>query len=349
MADKLGKYKSKRDFRATPEPVGDGARSGRGERFVVQEHHARSLHWDLRLERDGVLISWAVPKGIPTDPKRNVLAVHVEDHPLEYIDFAGAIPQLEYRNLREVTRQYPELRALGRELGWRRVVLDGEIVALDEQGRPDFQRLQPRMHLESESAVRRRIADTPVVYMIFDLPYLDGHSTMALAYTERRALLEKLGLEGPNWRTPSYHVGDGQAMLDASKEQGLEGVIAKRLDSRYEPAGRSGAWLKIKNQMRQEFVIGGWLPGKGARSAKIGSLAVGYYDATRDAEQKLLYAGNVGTGFTERTLEDLMKRLEPLRTDPSPFSGRQPPKGTVFPEPRLVAEAQLRGWNRTRN
>src|SRR2546427_8238275 len=124
----------------------------------------------------------------------------------------GGRVRLESRNLRDVTRQYPELRALGRELGSRRVVLDGEIVALDEQGRPDFQRLQPRMHLESESAVRRRIADTPVVYMIFDLPYLDGHSTMALAYTERRALLEKLGLEGPNWRTPSYHVGDGQAI-----------------------------------------------------------------------------------------------------------------------------------------
>src|SRR2546422_956273 len=226
MADKLGKYKSKRDFRATPEPAGDGARSGRGERFVIQEHHARGLHWDLRLERDGVLVSWAVPKGIPTDPKRNVLAVHGEDHPLEYIDFAGEIPQSEYRagegvgtilygeggrvrlesrTLRDVTRQSLELRALGRELGSRRVVLDGEIVALDERGRPDFQRLQPRMHLESESAVRRRMTDTPVVYMIFDLPYLDGHSTMALAYTERRALLEKLGLEGPNWRTPSYH------------------------------------------------------------------------------------------------------------------------------------------------
>src|SRR6266571_9315128 len=96
MAKKLSEYKKKRDFRSSPEPAGNGAQDGRGERFVIQEHHARSLHWDLRLERDGVLVSWAVPKGIPTDPKRNHLAVHVEDHPLEYIDFAGEIPEGEY-------------------------------------------------------------------------------------------------------------------------------------------------------------------------------------------------------------------------------------------------------------
>jgi bifunctional non-homologous end joining protein LigD len=240
------------------------------------------------------------------------------------------------------------MRKVGRELGSRRVVLDGEIVALDEQGRPDFQRLQPRMHLESEAAVRRRMTDTPVVYMVFDLLYLNGHSTMQLAYTERRKLLEKLELDGPNWQAPSFHVGDGQAMLDASKEKGLEGVIAKRLDSRYEPGGRSGAWLKIKNQVRQELVVGGWLPGQGARQARIGSLAVGYYDAPAGGPQRLVYAGNVGTGFTERTLEDLMNRLEPLRTEESPFEGRQPPKGTVFVEPRLVAEVEFRGWTRSR-
>lgn len=452
---KLREYKKKRDFGATPEPAGGDAQAAPGGRFVIQEHHARSLHWDLRLEREGVLVSWAVPKGIPTDPKRNHLAVHVEDHPLEYIDFAGEIPageygsgkveiwdhgtyechkwrddevivtfhgerlqgkyalfqtkgknwmihrmdppadpgeepmpehivpmmarlsklprddenyafevkwdgvrtilycdggrvRLESRNLREVTRQYPELRALGRELGSRRVVLDGEIAALDEQGRSDFQRLQPRMHLESESAVRRRMVDTPIVYMIFDLLYLNGHSTMGLPYTERRELLEKLALEGPHWRVPSYHVGDGQAMLDASKEQGLEGVVAKRLDSRYEPGSRSGAWLKIKNQMRQEFVVGGWLPGKGGRSATLGSLAVGYYDPPKGKRKRLVYAGNVGTGFTEQTLQDLMRRLEPLRRATSPFEGRQPPKGSVFVEPRLVVEVEFRGWTRTR-
>jgi bifunctional non-homologous end joining protein LigD len=462
MAQKLGEYRKKRDFGTTPEPSGAADERSRGNRFVVQEHHARSLHWDLRLERDGVLVSWAVPKGIPTDPKRNHLAVHVEDHPLDYIDFAGEIPAgqygagrveiwdsgtyesekfldrevivtfhgerlkgkyalfqtkgknwmihrmdppadpgeepmpehlvpmlarlskslpkndddyafevkwdgvrtllygeagrvwLESRNLRDVTRQYPEVRKLGPELGSRRIVLDGEIVALDEQGRPDFQRLQPRMHLESEATVRRRMADTPVVYMVFDLLYLDGHSTMALSYRERRKLLEKLELEGPSWRTPSFHVGDGKAMLDASEKQGLEGVIAKRLDSRYEPGGRSGAWLKIKNHKRQELVVGGWLPGQGARKERIGSLAVGYYDMTRaeaerrGEEQRFAYAGNVGTGFTERTLQDLQQRLEPLKTAKSPFAGRQPPKQTVFVEPRLVVEVEFGSWTRAR-
>jgi bifunctional non-homologous end joining protein LigD len=450
MAEKLSEYKKKRDFRKTAEPAGGRRSRKQQDRFVVQEHHARSLHWDLRLEREGVLVSWAVPKGIPTDPKRNHLAVHVEDHPLDYIDFAGEIPagqygggevkiwdsgtyecekwrddevivtfrgeriqgkyalfqtkdknwmihrmdppadpgeepmpehlvpmlarlstlpkrdsdyafeikwdgvrtiayidggrvRLESRNLREVTRQYPELRRLGRELGARRVVLDGEIVALDEKGRPDFQRLQPRMHLAAESAIRRRMTEIPIVYMVFDLLYLDGHSTMDKAYTERRELLEALDLNGDNWRTPGGHVGDGKAMLQASADQGLEGVVAKRLDSRYEPGGRSGAWLKIKNQLRQELVVGGWLPGQGGRSSTLGSLAVGYYDGER-----LIYAGNVGTGFTQRALDDMLERLKPLERDTSPFDGRQPPKGTIFVEPRLVAEVEFRGWTKTR-
>jgi bifunctional non-homologous end joining protein LigD len=450
MAQKLETYEEKRDFGKTPEPAGRSRARQRGERFVIQEHHARSLHWDLRLEREGVLVSWAVPKGIPTDPKRNHLAVHVEDHPLEYIDFAGEIPEGEYgagkvkiwdsgtyecekwrddevivtfhgkrlegkyvlfrtkgknwmihrmdppadpgedpmpehvvpmmarlsdlprndrdyafevkwdgvraisyceggrvrlesRNLRDVTKHYPELRKLGRELGSRRAVLDGEIVALDEQGHPSFQRLQPRMQLASESAIRRRMADTPVTYMIFDVLYLEGRNTMGLPYTERRALLEQLDLNGDNWRTPAYHVGEGKAMLAASKEQGLEGVLAKRLDSRYKPGSRSGDWLKVKNGMRQELVIGGWLPGQGGRSATLGSLAVGFYE-----DGKLVYAGNVGTGFTQRTLQDLLVRLQALERPDSPFEGRQPPKGTRFVEPELVAEVEFRGWTKTR-
>ncbi len=452
---KLGEYKRKRDFRKTSEPAGGRAGRRKGQqRFVVHEHHARNLHWDLRLERDGVLASWAVPKGIPMDPRRNHLAVHVEDHPLEYIDFAGKIPEGEYgagavkiwdsgtyevekwrddevivtfdggrlhgkyalfqtgtgrqgknwmihrmdppadpeedpmpehvvpmmarlatlleddrdysfeikwdgvrtiayieggrvrlesRNLIDVSRQYPEVRKLGRELGSRTVVLDGEVVAFDEQGRPNFQRLQPRMHLSSESAIRRRMNDIPVTYMIFDVLYLDGRSTMNRPYTERRDLLDGLALNGDHWRTPGYHVGDGMAMLQASSDQGLEGVVAKRLDSRYEPARRSGAWLKIKNHLRQEFVIGGWLPGQGGRSSTIGSLAVGYYEGDR-----LVYAGNVGTGFTQQTLAELQARLEPLERDQSPFDERRPPKGTRFVEPRLVAEVEFRGWTKTR-
>jgi bifunctional non-homologous end joining protein LigD len=166
---------------------------------------------------------------------------------------------------------------------------------------------------------------------------------MPLPYTERRAELEALDLNGDNWRTPSHHVGDGEAMFAASKEQGLEGVVAKRLDSRYEPGGRSGAWLKIKNQFSQELVIGGWLPGQGGRSGTLGSLAVGFYE-----DGKLRYAGNVGTGFTQRTLAELMDLLKPLERPDSPFEGRQPPKGMVFVEPELVAEVEFRGWTKTR-
>ena len=176
-------------------------------------------------------------------------------------------------------------------------MLDGEIVALDEQGRPDFQRLQPRMHVVSESAIRRRVSDTPVVYMMFDVLWLEGHSTMALPYTRAPQAARGARARRGHWRTPAYHVGDGEAMLEASDEQGLEGVVAKRLDSRYEPGSRSGAWLKIKNQLSQELVIGGWLPGEGGarRHARIarGRLLRGRQAASMR---------NVGTGFTQQTL-----------------------------------------------
>ena len=446
---KLSDYRSKRDFSRTSEPEGAREASSEQYRFVVQEHHARSLHWDLRLERDGVLVSWAIPKGIPQDPKRNHLAVHVEDHPLDYIDFAGEIPKGEYgagkvkiwdtgtyethkwnrdevmvtfhgkrlrgkyvlfqtkgknwmihrmdppepgrepmpdrivpmmarlstlpsdeshwgfeikwdglravlyceggrvrlqnRNLRDVTMQYPELRGLGRALGSNDAVLDGEIVALDEQGKPRFERMQRRMHVGSENAINRLTKSIPVVYMIFDLLYLDGSSTMALPYTERRGKLEALGLRDEHWQVPAYHAGDGAALVEASRQQGLEGIVAKRLDSIYEPGKRSGSWRNVKNVMRQEFVIGAWLPGQGGRAATLGSLAVGYYE---DGELK--YAGQVGTGFKEPDLKLLMEALEPLRTEKSPFDGRQPPKQTVFVKPELVAEVEFREWTRTR-
>jgi bifunctional non-homologous end joining protein LigD len=243
----------------------------------------------------------------------------------------------------DATSRFPELRALGDALAETDVVLDGEIVALDDQGRPDFQRLQPRMHVVSESTIRRRVSDTPVVYMIFDVLWLEGHLTMPLPYTERRKRLEDLDLNGDNWRTPSYHVGDGKAMLEASDEQGLEGVVAKRLDSRYEPGSRSAAWLKIKNKLSQELVIGGWLPGEGGRTNALGSLAVGFYE-----DGRLRYAGNVGTGFTQRTLAEVLSELKERERPDSPFEGRQPPKGTRFVEPELVAEVEFRGWTKTR-
>jgi bifunctional non-homologous end joining protein LigD len=249
---------------------------------------------------------------------------------------------LQGRNFTDFTPRYPEVRPLARELGARRVILDGEIVAFDGEGRPSFERLQTRMHLASDSAVRRRVRDTPVTYVAFDLLYLDGHSTFTLTYEQRRELLEALEVEGPSWRAPAYHRGEGKALLAATRELGIEGIVAKRLDSTYDPGRRASGWLKIKNVRDQDVVIGGWTPGEGGRGSTLGALAVGVMD-----DGKLSYAGKVGTGFTAQTLALLQRELEPLRRDSSPFEGRQPPKGTVFVEPRLVARVELREWTRS--
>jgi bifunctional non-homologous end joining protein LigD len=250
--------------------------------------------------------------------------------------------ELRGRNGSDFTPRYPEVRELARALGSHRIVLDGEVVALDEQGRPSFERLQSRMHLGSDSAVRRRMRDIPATYVIFDLLYLDGHTTMGLSYQERRELLERLELEGPAWRTPAYHRGEGRALLAATKELGIEGVVAKKLDCPYAPGARASHWIKVKNVHTQDVVIGGWTPGEGGRSTSLGSLAVGVMEGGA-----LKYAGKVGTGFTEQTLALLKRELEPLGRDTSPFDGRQPPKGTVFVEPQLVAHVEFREWTKS--
>ncbi len=446
---RLDEYRHKRSFDRTPEPAPERA-VGSGARFVVHEHHARRLHWDLRLEHDGALASWAIPNGIPEDPKHNRKAVHVEDHPLDYIDFHGTIPAGNYgagqvtiwdrgtyecekwepgkvvvvfhgeqlqgryalfsagktekdwmihrmdapadpsaqempefiqpmlarlstlpadesewafevkwdgvraiaysqpgrigfitRNGNDVTVAYPELRALNRPLGSREAILDGEIVAFDEQGRPSFQALQSRMHLRGQAAVRRVAQTQPVTYVLFDLLWLEGHSLMDLPYTERHARLQALELDGEHWHTPEYQSGDGTAFLAASKEQGLEGIVAKRLDSPYTPGGRGGSWLKVKNVQRQEFAIGGWTEGKGSRAQRIGALHLGVHE-----NGALRYAGKLGTGFDAEELERLAGLLEPLGRKDSPFTGPQPPKGAHFVEPKLVCEVEFTEWTR---
>jgi bifunctional non-homologous end joining protein LigD len=453
---KPSEYERKRSFEKTPEPRGRKRKRGvKGNRFVIQEHHARRLHWDLRLEHGGTLVSFALPRGVPQDPKRNRLAVHTEDHPLEYLEFEGDIPtgeygagkmriwdrgtfeaekfrddeviavfdgdrmkgkyalfqtkgdnwmihrmdppadpdrepmpehlrpmaavlatgvprddenwaheikwdgiraiaycetgrlRLESRTLRDITSTYPELRAVAAELGSTEAVLDGEIVAFDEDSKPSFERLQGRMNLASEAAVRRRMGDCPVTYLVFDLLHLDGRSLMELPYTKRRERLEDLSLDGPNWQTPSYHRGDGESLLNLTRQRGLEGLVAKRLDSRYLPGRRTHAWLKVKNLMGQELVIGGWLPGQGRRAGTLGALLVGYHEDD-DGERHLRYAGRVGTGFTDDELDRLAGLLEPLRTKKRPFTGRQPPREAIFVEPKLVAEVAFREWTNAR-
>jgi bifunctional non-homologous end joining protein LigD len=444
---KLGEYERKRDFDTTPEPAGKKRRKGKAApRFVVQEHSARRLHWDLRLEHEGVAASWAVPNGIPDDPSENRKAVHTEDHPLEYLDFEGEIPAGEYgagtmriwdrgtykvekweeekivfsfsgerlngryalfragagardwmihridppgeehdpfpesvvpmlaklsklptsddgwavevkwdgvraiaycrpgrlelqsRNLNDVTAQYPEVRRLSRQLGTRDAVLDGELVAFDEEGRPNFERLQQRIHQTSESVVRRRMKSHPVTYVIFDLLYLDGRSLTGEPYRHRRELLDELGLAGASWQVPRYSTGHAKELLEASAEHKLEGIVLKRLDSRYAPGKRNGSWLKVKNIGRQEFVIGGWQEGEGRRRKRLGSILLGYFD--EDGE--LRYAGKVGTGFSERDLDKLLQRLRPLARKSNPFAGRRGPRQAHFAKPELVVEIEFR-------
>ena len=446
--DKLDTYRRKRNFKSTSEPA--------GQRFVVQEHHARRLHWDLRLERDGVAVSWAVPNGIPPTPQENRLAVHTEDHPLEYLDWEGEIPKGEYgagtmsvwdrgtyetikfeerkvevvfhgerlqgryglfpigrgadqandwmihrmdppqdpdrrpfpdsvkpmlarmsktvppeeplwsfevkwdgvraiayarpgrlklesRNGRDVTDGYPEVRGILEQLGMSEAVFDGEIVAFDEDGRPSFERLQQRMHVRGPAQVKRLQKTTPVVYAIFDLLFLDGESLLEQSYEKRRARLAELELDGPAWRVPDHYPGFGHGLLEATRAQGLEGIIAKRLDSCYYPGARNGCWLKVKNVRRQELVIGGWLPGEGRRAERIGALLVGYHAPAGE----LQFAGRVGTGFTERTLDELGRLLAPLTRDRSPFASQPKlPRNAVFVEPELVAEVEFAEWTR---
>jgi bifunctional non-homologous end joining protein LigD len=199
------------------------------------------------------------------------------------------------------------------------------------------------MHVEGDRAVRKLVAEVPVVYMLFDVLWLDGHTTLELQYRERRRLLEALALNGPSWQTPSVHQGDGWSLLAATREHGLEGIVAKRLDSVYEPGRRSRNWLKVKNHLRQEFVVGGWVPGKGARSTTLGALLIGYYEST-DPGARLRYAGRVGTGLSEAELARLVRLLASRRRVDSPFEPPPRLRDAVWVEPDRVAEVRFTEW-----
>jgi bifunctional non-homologous end joining protein LigD len=441
VSKKLSEYERKRDRRQTPEPFGARGGSAKAPIFVVQRHDARRLHYDFRLERDGVLASWAVPKGVPLEPGEQHLAVHVEDHPLEYGSFEGEIPQGNYgagtveiwdRGTYELVEEKPDggltVRLHGERLegtwtlvpahlsgdeknwlilrkrngaavaagparvyrpmlatlteklphgdGWqfepkwdgyralgyvrggeaklfsRRgndltqrfevvakelvkalrtpdAVVDGEVVALDKAGKASFSAMQQgSVHL---------------AYEVFDLLEVDGEPVVGLPLTERRSRLEKLFALNPVVQLSGVF-DDGEALLEAATEQGLEGVMAKRSSSRYSEGGRGRDWLKIKTHGRQEFAICGYTKGQGRRSGSFGALVLGVRRG-RTWE----WVGNVGTGFGEREIGELLAALEPLRRDESPF--RVVPKmakvrkgDVVWVEPSLVAEVEFAEW-----
>jgi bifunctional non-homologous end joining protein LigD len=176
--------------------------------------------------------------------------------------------------------------------------------------------------------------------MIFDVLWLDGHSTMELPYTDRRALLDQLALAGPTWQTPPTTFGGGEAVLHAATELGLEGIVGKRLDSVYVPGKRSDAWRKVKSTLRQEFVVGGRLPGAGRLEGRLGSLLVGYYDN----DGALRYAGRVGSGLDETARARLEQLLAPLARDASPFAHTPRLQAPAWVEPEVVVEVEFHEW-----
>ena len=244
----------------------------------------------------------------------------------------------------EVTVAYPELAGLAGVAP--DILLDGEVVALSD-GRPSFAALQNRMHVRSLRQARMLATTVPVTYLAFDVLRLYGVDLTARPYAERRATLERVGLNGPNWTVPPVF-DDGPATMAAAKSNGLEGVVAKRLTSVYRPGARSQDWIKVRLNQRQEFVVGGWEHGEGGRTGEIGALMLGYYpDDGAAAAGDLVYAGQVGSGFTARTLADTGRLLAPLVRPTSPFRMIPPDvRGRVITwvEPEVVVDVAFAEW-----
>jgi bifunctional non-homologous end joining protein LigD len=252
-------------------------------------------------------------------------------------------------NAKDATVSFPELRPLGAAFGHLDVVLDGEIVALDPAGLPDFGRLQQRMHISAPSDAARRATEVPVELVLFDVLRVGRRETIDLPLSDRRALLVSLTDDLPGGVEVAGSFTDGVTLLAAAKREGMEGLVAKRVGSRYLPGRRTTDWIKVKLQRRQEMVVGGWATGQGERSGTLGSLLVGY-NAPADApadQRTLRYGGRVGTGFTGAVLAQLRDRLADLATDTCPFTP-PPPRERLrdahWVRPELVAEVGFGNW-----
>jgi bifunctional non-homologous end joining protein LigD len=258
------------------------------------------------------------------------------------IALEGGATRLFSRIGRDVTATYPELGGLAREVGvdaW----LDGEAVALDEKARPDFGHLQHRMHVGPEGPPAGLVAAVPVHLFLFDVLRLDGHDLTGLPYTARRATLESLDLGTGPWRVPPTVDAEAEVALDAAERLGLEGIVAKEAGSVYHPGRRSASWRKVKLFARDEFVVGGWSDGSGRRERGIGSLLLGAHDETLPG-RPMRYVGNVGTGFSDAVLDDLLRRLAPLETGVDPFGAGPPRPKAHFVRPELVGEVAYGQW-----
>lgn len=482
----LTEYLSMRSTGKTPEPMPDstwGAATGSPDdspRFVIQEHHARRLHFDLRLERDGVLKSWAVPKGVPETSGVNHLAVQTEDHPMEYATFEGTIPSGEYgagsmtiwdtgtyatekwrddeviidldgqpggplggvvrvalirtdgsgeksswllhrmkdqrpghwshperhpapatgakvgtirerpmlatagtvgilargdwalewkwdgirvlarvegdgvrlmsRNGIDITERYPEFARLPEVIDGDALV-DGEIVALDAEGRPDFGRLQERMGLTKPREIAAVAASVPVRLLLFDVLEVDGTSVMSEPYRARRARLAELvrRVPGVPVEVPPAAEGTPAEALEESRTLGLEGIVAKRPGSAYRPGARTDEWVKLKITRTQEVVIGGYRRGSGTRTGRIRSLLVGIPGEGGPGRHGLEYAGRVGSGLREKDLDRLLATFTETEQPDAPFLD-VPAADTadaVWVRPELVGEIEFSGWTGT--
>jgi len=254
--------------------------------------------------------------------------------------------RIETRNLKDITASYPELAGLPVHMNGRTAILDGEIVAISSKGYPSFGLLQHRLGVTGAN-VARLAKEIPVTYMIFDVLYLDGRSLLEVKYTDRREALEALKLDAESWKTPPSNPGEGEAMFETARVRNLEGVVGKKLDSLYHEGARNGEWLKTKLVARQEYVVGGWMPV--SRGKGVGALLIGFYDVTpaqakkRGSPQRLIYAGKVGSGYTDRDRVELQKQLEKLKRSDTPFADGAGWPGANYAEPKMVAEIEYRG------